>query len=174
MKVWFFGKRYWKKLGCLKIMFTNKVFVPVCLKGKGILTLIFLSTGFSSCFPPCIHIIPSYVLPFSSPIPSTNRFHFSRHVTIPTTVSTLKPWRIQYLLPKRVYANQRSFLPSSGTICQLYSTAFYNYSGKISNKLGPAFSVYYCANLSVGTWYSCFRASWYNKRKWSTRSNCVE
>jgi len=23
------------------------------------------------------------------------------------------------------------------------------------------------------TWYSCFRASWYNIRKWPTRCNCV-
>jgi len=57
-------------------MFTNKVFVPVCFNGKGTLTLISLSTGFSSCFSPCILTISSYFLPFSSPIPSTNRFHF--------------------------------------------------------------------------------------------------
>jgi hypothetical protein len=56
----YFGKRDCKELGYLKIMFTNKVFVPVCLKGKGTLTLISLSTGFSYCFSPCILAIPSY------------------------------------------------------------------------------------------------------------------
>jgi hypothetical protein len=30
----FSGKRDWKELGCLKIMFRNKLFVPLCLKGK--------------------------------------------------------------------------------------------------------------------------------------------
>ena len=93
-KFGYFGKRDWKKLECLTTMFTNKVFVSVCLRGKDTLTLISPSTGFSSCFSPCKLAITSYFLPSSSTIPHTNRFHFFRHVIIPTTISTLKPRRI--------------------------------------------------------------------------------
>ena len=100
MQVWFFGKRDWKELGCLKIMFTNKVFVPVCLKVKGTVTLISLSTGFSSCFSPCIPTIPIHFLPFSSPIPSINLFHFfptSDNTNYSIHFKTLKDFSICYL-----------------------------------------------------------------------------
>jgi hypothetical protein len=99
-KFGFFGKRDWKELWCLKIMFTNKMFVPICLKVKGTLTLISLSTGFSSCFSSCILTILSHFLPFSSPIPSMNRFHFfptSDNTNYSTHFKTLKDFSICYL-----------------------------------------------------------------------------